>query len=331
MADISEEAEFLQVYDLLLPQRTDAATRYLSSQGSAVFGALGNRIKTISNLGAGNMGLWTQEYFTIIDVEEDTNVPGYNGSGLGFAAGFDRKLGFVDVAGIFVNYASGDFEEKTGGTNPVTTSGIGIGLYAKESIGWLDFAISSQFSSVDFNSRRQVEIGDLFFEQTGEWTGSSAMTSASLSSEFTNDRFYARPQLSVDFFQLDQDAYTESGDERLAVSVSSAKTDRTSASALLELGARFPIGDRNPSYIIPEVSLGYRGELSSSPYQATAQFLGSEETFDILAQDTFSDALLAGISISADSVMGSARFGYDVEVADEGIIHFGGATLKLKF
>lgn len=331
LADITEETEFLQTYDLLLPQRTDAATRYLSSQGSAVFGALGNRLKTISDTGERNMGLWAQEYFTFIDIEEDTDVPGYNGSGLGFAAGFDRRVGFIDIAGLYVTYSSGDFEEKTGGTNPVTTSGYGVGLYAKESIGRFDFAITSQIGSVDFNSRREVELGELEFDQTGAWDGTSAMTSASLSTEFANNQFYARPQLSIDFFQLEQDAYIETGDDRLAVSVGSAKTDQSNATALLELGARYPMGGRNPSYVIPEISIGYRSEISSSPYQTTARFLGSEETFDILAQDTFSDAILAGISLSTDSVMGTARFGYDVEIADEGLIHFGGATMKLRF
>lgn len=331
LADITEEAEFLQVYDLLLPQRTDAATRYLSSQGSAVFGALGNRLKTLSGTGERNMGLWAQEYTTIIDIDADTNVPGYNGSGLGFAAGIDRRLGPIDVLGLFVNYSSGDFEEKTGGTNPVTTSGFGVGLYAKESIGWLDLAISSQVSTIDFNSRREVDLADANYVQTGQWGGTSAMTSASLSTEFTRNQFYARPQISVDFFQLDQEAYTETGDERLAVSVESAKTDQANATALMEFGARLPVGDRNPAFIIPEISIGYRSELSSSPYQTTARFLGSEETFEILAQDTFSDAILAGVSLSTESLMGTARFGYDIEVADEGLIHIGGATLKLKF
>ena len=331
LAEITEESEFLQVYDLLLPQRTDAATRYLSSQGNAVFGALGNRLKTLSGAGERNMGIWAQEYTTIIDIDADTNVPGYNGSGLGFAAGIDRRLGPIDVAGLFVNYSSGDYEEKTGGTNPVTTSGFGVGLYAKESIGWLDLAISSQISTVDFDSRREVELGELAYEQTGQWKGASAMTSASLSTEIKRDIYYARPQLSIDFFQLEQDAYTETGDDRLAVSVESATTDQANATALMEFGARLPVGDRNPAYIIPEISFGYRSEISSSPYQTMARFLGSEETFEIQAQDTFSDALLAGFSLSTESVMGSARFGYDIEIADEGLIHFGGATLKLKF
>lgn len=331
LADITEQSEFLQVYSLLLPQRTDAATRYLSSQGSAAFGALGNRLKSISGTGERDMGAWAQEYFTFMDIEEDTNVPGYNGSGLGFAAGLDRRVGLIDVAGLYVNYASGDFEEKTGGTNPVSTSSFGIGLYAKESVGPLDFSVASQVSSIDFNSRRNVTLGDLTYEQIAAWEGTSVMSSASVSSEFQANQFYARPQVSIDFFRLEQDGYTETGDERLALSVSDAETDRASASALLELGARLPLGGRNPSYVIPEFSIGYRSELSSTPYEATANFLGSTETFDILAQDEFSDAVLAGISLSTDSIMGTARFGYDVEIADEGMIHFGGATLKLKF
>lgn len=331
LAEVSEESEFFQIYNLLLPQRTDAATRYLSSQSSAVFGALGNRIKTLSSDEEKPFGFWAQEYFTVIDIEEDTDVPGYNGSGLGFAAGLDSRIGFLDVAGLQVNYSSGDFEEKTGGSNPVTTSSFGIGLYAKESLGPLDFVIASQISNVDFNSRREIEIDEFVFDQAAEWTGTSAMTSASVASEFEMGQFYARPQISVDYFRLEQDAYTETGDERLALEIGAADTDRSSATAVLDLGARLPVGDRSPALIIPEVSIGYRGELSSSPYETTARFLSSEETFDILAQDSFSDAFLAGISLSTDSIMGSARFGYDVEIAEEGIIHFGGATLKLKF
>lgn len=331
MADITEEGEFQQVYSMLLPQRTDAATRYLSTQGSAAFGALNNRLKVLSSSEERPSSLWAQEYFNLIDIDADTDVPGYNGSGLGFATGIDRRVGPIDVAGIYLNYSSGEFEEKTGGNNPVSTSAFGIGLYAKESLGPLDFAIASQISSVDFTSRREIEFGDLQYDQLGDWKGTSAMTSASVGSEFEAGQFYARPQISVDFFELQQDGYTESGDDRLALEISDADTERTSATAVLALGTRLPVGRGAPTFIIPELSLGYRSELSSTPYQATARFLGSEESFEILSQETFSDAFLAGFSLSTDSVMGSARFGYDVEIADEGLIHFGGATLKLKF
>lgn len=331
LADITEEAEFQQTYSLLLPQRTDAATRYLSSQGHAAFGALGNRLKAIDNSAERPRSVWAQEYFTVIDIDAETDVPGYNGSGLGFATGIDSRFGPLDVAGLYINYSSGDFEEKTGGSNPVTTSAFGVGLYAKESLGPLDFMIASQVSSVTFNSRREVELGEFTYLQSGEWKGTSAMTSASVGSQFEAGQFYARPQISVDFFQLDQDGYSETGDDRLATEVGASETDRSSATAVLDIGARWQVGRQNPAYIIPEISLGYRSELSSTPYQATARFLGSEESFEIISQETFSDAFLGGISLSTDSAMGSARFGYEIEVADEGLIHFGGATLKLKF
>lgn len=331
LAEVTEESEFFQIYDLLLPQRTDAATRYLSSQASAAFGALGNRVKTLSNSNEKHFGFWAQEYFTMIDIDADTNVPGYNGSGLGFAAGLDTRLGGLDVIGVHVNYSSGDFEEKTGGSNPVTTSSFGIGLYAQESLGPLDFVVASQVSAVDFNSRREIEIDALEFNQIAEWSGTSAMTSASVSSNFEMGQFYARPQISLDYFALEQDGYSETGDERLALEIAAADTDRTTATAVLDLGARLPVGDRSAAFIIPELSIGYRSEIDATPYDTSARYLSSEETFQILAQDSFSDAFLAGISLSTDSLMGSARFGYDVEIADEGLIHFGGATLKLKF
>ena len=339
LADITEEQEFNQVYDLLLPQRTDAATRYLSSQGTATFGALGNRLDAISQSDDGNMGVWAQEYFTQVDVDATENVPGYNGNGLGFAAGIDRRLGFIDVIGVFINYSSGDFEEKTGGTNPVTTSGFGAGLYTKESLGPLDVTFSGQYSTVDFNSRREVVLAGTTFEQRGAWKGTSGMASVAVSSKFEGERFYARPKVSFDYFELSQDGYTETTSANsisesgadLAVDVGAADTDRVSASAVLELGARLPVGQRSPAFVIPQVSLGYRSEVSSTPYTTAARFVGSDETFSIVSAETYSDAILGGVSLSTDSPLGTARFGYDVEVADESIVHFAGATLKLRF
>lgn len=343
LADITDEADFQQTYNLLLPQRTDAATRFLSSQGTAAFGALGNRVDAISDNGERNRGLWAQEYFTQIDVDPGENVPGYNGNGLGFAAGIDRRFGPLDIAGVFVNYSSGDFEEKTGGTNPVTTSSLGLGLYTKESFGPIDVFVSGQYSSVEFNSRRSVELADLTYEQRADWTGTSGMASIGVSSKIDAGNFFARPRVSVDYFQLSQDAYSETGTvtpavasadndaNRLALSIGEAESDRLSASAVVELGTRLQFDRRSGAYVIPQVTLGYRSEFSSSPYSTTANFIGSDETFNITAFDTFEDALLAGFSISTDSTLGSARFGYDIEIADEGVIHFGGATLKLKF
>ncbi|MEO1662201.1 MAG: autotransporter outer membrane beta-barrel domain-containing protein [Pseudomonadota bacterium] len=339
LADITDEQEFNQVYDLLLPQRTDAATRYLSSQGTAAFGALGNRLDAITQSDDGNMGVWAQEYFTEIDVDTSQDVPGYNGNGLGFAAGYDQRLGFIDVVGVFLNYSSGDFEEKTGGTNPVTTSGFGAGLYTKESLGPLDFTFSGQYSKVDFNSRREVVLASNTFEQRGAWEGTSGMASASVSSRFASARFYARPKLSIDYFELSQDGYTETTTTNvvsengadLALELGAADTDRVSAAAVLELGARLPVGSRSPAFVIPQVSLGYRSEISSTPYLTTARFIGSDESFFILSEETYSDAILGGVSLSTDSLLGTARFGYDVEVADESIVHFAGATLKLRF
>ncbi|MEO0548548.1 MAG: autotransporter outer membrane beta-barrel domain-containing protein [Pseudomonadota bacterium] len=331
LATITEGDDFYQTYNLLLPQRTEASSRYLAAQGSAIFGALGNRLNAISNSGDRNMGVWAQEFFTHVEIDEDTNVPGYNGSGLGFAFGVDRKLSFIDVIGLYGTYVSGDFEEKTGGNNPVTTSSFGIGLYAKDSVGPIDLMFSGQLGNVDFNSKREFTLDEIPYELEGAWDGTSAIATAGASSQIDVGGLYVRPALSIDYFQLDQDAYTETGDDLLALSIDSAETDRLSATAVMAIGKRFEAGRNGTSYWAPELSVGYRNELSSTPYETTASYLGSEEVFQVLSQETFSDAVLAGLSITSDSSILAARVGYDVEVADEGIIHYGGITLRLKF
>ena len=346
LAAIDEEKAFFEVYNLLLPQRTDAATRYLSSQSTAAFGALANRLDTIAVDAESRTGVWAQEYYTYLDLENETATPGYNGTGLGLATGIDRPLGPIDVAGLFITYSSGDFEEKTGSANPVTTSSFGVGLYARESLGIVDLSLAGQVSGVEFHSRRVVDLADRDYEQKAAWEGSSIALSAGLSSMFEQGRLFARPKLSVDYFWLDQDAYSETGNanlpaptdaqspnlnDRLALAVDAAQTDRLSTSAVLEVGARFRTGRYGANQIIPHLSLGYRSERSSTPYSTQARFLSSETQFDIRAQDRFSDALLAGLGLSTESPLGSARFGFDAEVSENGITHFGGATLKLKF
>lgn len=207
-------------------------------------------------------------------------------------------------------------------------------------------ALASQVSRVDFNSRRVVHLANLDYEQRAAWDGTSIAVSAGLSSRFEQGRLYARPKLSVDYFQLDQDAYTETGNanlptpadeqspnlnDRLALAVNGAQTDRLSASAVLEVGAQFLTGRHGANLVLPHLSLGYRSERSSTPYASQARFLSSDTVFDIRAQDSFKDAFLAGFGLSTESPLGSARFGYEAELSEHGITHFGGATLKLRF
>lgn len=331
LATITDADDFVQTYNLLLPQRTDASTRFLSTQSSAAVGALSNRLKTINRSGDATSGFWVQEYFNQIDIDAATDMPGYNGGGLGLAAGFDRRFAFLDTAGVFVSYSSGRFEEKTGGKNPVTTSSFGLGMYANESIGPIDLVASGQVSKIDFNSTRELTLGATPYEIDGEWGGTSLSGSVGASSQLERGNFFVRPSVSIDYFQLEQEAYAETGNDLIAVAVESAETDRVSASAGLALGAEFALDRTGTSFILPELTIGYRDEISAAPYSTNASFLGADESFSILSQEEFSDALLAGFSVSTNSSLLAARIGYDAEISDKGIVHFGGATLKLKF
>ncbi len=349
LATIEDEATFFQVYNQLLPQRSEASTRYLAAQASASFGVLADRLDLIPEARPDTFRLWAQENFTYLEIDETPGAPGYNGDGLGFSLGVDRAIPGFDAIGLMASFQSGQFEEKTGGANPVSTSSYGLGAYAQSRFAGIVLRAAGQVSTVSFSGSREIDIvigeadnettddpldeADLFAETDADWGGWSTAASFSAHRDFEISRLYARPQLGLDYFRLSQDSYTETTlrYEDLALTVYEAVTDRVSATALLALGVRFGGGDQFSSTWISELRTGYRSELSSTPYETSVQYGGASSAFDIVAQESFDDALMAGLSIVNVSERFSMRLSYDVELMDNGATHHAGATASFRF
>ncbi|MEL6755172.1 MAG: autotransporter outer membrane beta-barrel domain-containing protein [Pseudomonadota bacterium] len=326
LASITTEAEFQQTYNLLLPQRTDASMRYVASLTSAATGALNDRLHLSHR--ENRSSAWVQEYFSGIDIDPSKDVPGYNGSGIGFAAGYDAPFRPLDRLGGFVSYSSGRFEEKTGGQNPVVTDSLGLGVYASKQIGPLILSASGQISDLSFFSSRNYKLGEARYEIDGEWGGFSSSVNALASSYFQSGDFFIRPALSFDHLSVDQDSYLETGDDLLTVSLAKVNTETSSIAAQANLGMLI---DYNQYSIAPEIKLGYRNVLMHTPYETSAAFSGGGGVFNIRSEEMFSDAILFGASFNSNSAILTARLAYDVEISDEGLVQYGGATFKLRF
>lgn len=329
IASITTETEFDQTYNLLLPQRTNASTQYLFSQTNAAFGALADRLDILAFSESQSRGIWVQEHFAVVDQDGDATGPGYNGDGLGFSIGADRRFAGLDNVGLMFTYSSGSFEESTGGNNPVRTAQLGFGGYIQEQVGPVTVRAVGQIGSVDFSSDREVTVGDLFYDIKGDWSGTSEAASLSASTQMQTGFFYVRPQVSVDWFSLSQDAYTETGgDGLLEAEIGAADTGRTSASALVTLGRGFDFGI---GILNVEATGGYQSIFSSDPFETTVRYLGSDEAFTLIAPEDADGAALLGVSISSDGQFVKARFGYDLESSDLGSTHYVGASLRLAF
>jgi len=331
IATLDEEDDFYEVYDLLLPQRTNASQRFLTTQWSAAYGALNDHLGLLNHSNLDQVSVWTQEYYYGLDEEVSPDSPGYNGHGLGFALGFDRSLGPLDRIGLMATYASGSFEEKTGGYNPVSTSTLGLGLYAMQALGPIELRLAGQVSQVDFSSNRDFDVDDLAYQIDGDWTSLSQSVSLSAVSEISLGWAYVRPELSADWFSMQQKGYTETGSsstDSIQATVGDVDTDDLGVAGNLVFGRQMQMGG---GIVRAELSAGYRSTVTSTPYAASVSFSGSEEVFNLNAPKDAANSALFGVSLAGDGGLLSSKVGYDLKVSDDSLTHIFGATVRVKF
>lgn len=347
ITQLSTEHDFLEAYNLLLPQRTDAATRYLESQSNAAFGALRSHLEfTRSSSESGN-GAWVQETYSHVSYDGSDDGPGYDGRGLGIALGYDRSLLGIDAIGIMGTMSDGKFEEKTGGENPVTMKSLGVGVYATEQIGRVNLQAVGQIAKVDHSSYREIEFDEYVSEVSGTWDGMTTAASLLASTEFGSGAFRMTPSIGLDYFKLDQDGYSETASNGLNLWVSDASTDRVTADAGLGFAYVWREGADSsrtgPAYtsynnsnryrpmVRAGLDIGYRSTLSSTPYEVDAGFVGYEDRFTLSATEVFEDAATVGLSLLAGSELLKIRFGVDGEFSTDSTALTANAAVKLRF
>jgi Autotransporter beta-domain len=347
ITQLSTQHDFLEAYNLLLPQRTDAATRYLESQSNAAFGALRNHLEfTRSSSESGN-GPWVQETYSHVSYDGSGDGPGYDGRGLGLALGFDRSLFGIDAIGIMGTMTDGKFEEKTGGENPVTMKSLGIGLYASEQVSRVNLQAVGQIAKVDHSSYREIDFADYASEVSATWDGLSTSASFVASTELRAGAFRVTPSVGLDYFKLDQDGYSETASNGLNLWVSGASTDRATADAGLGFSyvwrggadlsrngpayATYTQSSRDRPMLRAGLDIGYRTTLSSTPYEVDAGFVGFEDSFTLSATEAFEDAATVGLSLLAGSELLKIRFGVDGEFSTDATAVSANASVKLRF
>lgn len=344
---LTAEKDFFEAYNLLLPQRTDAATRYLESQSNAAFSSLSDHLALNRITSEAGNGAWIQENYSTVEVSGSTESPGYNGRGLGVSLGYDRPLFGLDAIGIMGTMSDGRFEEKTGGQNPVTMKSFGIGLYASDKIGLVNLQAATLYSDIGHSSYRNVIIGDYTSEVSGEWDGSSKSASLLATSLLGSGPLQLAPRAGIDYFSLDQDAYQESASNGLNLAVSDAHTEKVTASAGVALSWTWRSSSR-PSQVGPALEqfgssqraepmvrgtldLGYRSTLSSTPYEVQASFVGYEEQFTLRSTETFGDAATVGVSMLAGSEYLKLKLGVSGEFSEDATVATANASVKLRF
>ena len=342
---ITESDDFQQAYNLLLPQRNDASTRFLDSQFNSAYGALSDHL-ALARLAPGEAtSFWLEETVSQIDAPSDTDIPGYNGRGFGLALGADWPVMGLDSVGVMLTVSDGRFEEKTGGLNPVSTSALGFGGYVAEAVGPLNVELAGQYAVVGFSSDRKIALPEYDTTVSAHWDGTALSSTARVSSDFGSGLIRLTPRVGLDYLRLDQDGYEETSTEALNLEVSDVQTDRFTASAGLGvaavwnwapdaygvIGAPSGYAQQSPTLIRLGADIGYRSVLSSTAYSADMNFVGYDDVFNLSAMESASDAVTASLSFTTVSDLLSARLGFGAEVSDEATALTAGATLRFRF
>ncbi len=332
LASYYNPEELVAAYETVLPDYSDSSWRYLSSEFSLAGGALASRLEKASR---GDAGGWFD--FSTSNFDQDVNEQGggYSGGGVSLQMGLDTEWNDQTAVGLALGLRNGHGDPNRALDQRSDWTGYDLGLYGTYRGDNLSWFVSTNAGRLTARSRRQVELGGISETYEADWGGKYLAGSTRLAYDMAlGSRFFVSPELTLDYFYLDQDGYSEasiSGDDSLALTLASAETSRAMGAALIKLG-RFTQDFRagtelaTPSarrYIAQQLYVGYRTELSAEQYSTRASFSANPGTsFDVANPYIEEDALIFGFDLNwspeGTTVLG---LGYAGELAGDYLAH----------
>jgi uncharacterized protein YhjY with autotransporter beta-barrel domain len=331
IANLGSASEFYAAYNQLLPEFAAAARQFVLANSDGATGAVGNHLDAARRSQDKPGGAWIQEFAYFADRELAGLSEQYRGEGFGFTGGLDTAIGPFHAVGVNFGFASTEVEDVVGVDEPLDVTTLIAGLYAGYATGALgiDAYVGGGFNQ--FEQNRRVQVGEFLGTSTGDWNGTHLTGSlrAGYDIEF-GKRYWARPVVSLDYMRLSENAFTETGDLGVALSVEKRTSDIGSISGLFNIGAKFR-GQR--TWIRPSIRVGYRNEFLSDPVLTSYNFAGitNAAAAQTLSADFPSSGMLLGFSLAAGSGFSSVGFDFDSDIRDGFIRHTGRIVVRLLF
>lgn len=334
VSNITNQEDFNDAFNQLMPEFAAAAREFVVANVDGATGAVGNHLDAARRSPDKPGGAWIQEFAYFADRDLAGLSEQYRGAGFGMSGGLDVAWGPFHAVGVNVGFASTEIEDVVGQDEPLDVVTLQGGLYAglMNTFGGgvlgSEFYVGGGYNS--FEQERRVRIDDFLGRASADYSGTHINASARTGYEVElSDKFWVRPAVSLDYLRLNQGSYTETGDEGIALDVSSRSSERASASAMLNFGAKFQ-GKR--TWIRPSMRVGYRHAFLDDPTQTEFGFAGlsgQRATIDSFAFP--SSGILLGFTVAAGSAYSSIGFDVDSEIRDGFIRHTGRVVIRLLF
>ncbi|MGI9439433.1 MAG: autotransporter outer membrane beta-barrel domain-containing protein [Parvibaculales bacterium] len=331
----TEKDDFLAGYGSLLPHYGDGIMQQLASFNSAANNSIAQQMALVRAGTRNKDDGWIQQFGENFMLDKTDNRSAVSAGGYGVSFGYDMPMAGLDIIGLFGQLAYTDVEEKNVASNEVKGENFSGGIYAAQDFGALQFELTAHFGTGQLESSRQVRFGTLGDVLEGGWDVTTQGGSAKFIWPAQFGRIFWQAELSTEFFEVEQDAYSERDvfNSGLAMRLGAANSSLTTTNFGIRGGTQF--GDDDPIIITwrPNFYLGYKTISSYSPYEVRAQFADDtlNEHFTLKNYDEPEDRALLGFGLSARNDYFALEMRYSGSFGDDGDSHAGGLGVRLYF
>lgn len=333
VTSIPGAAEFIRGWGDLLPGSDASVMRVLASNATAAFGATAHRLDLISDKPDAPGGAWVEEFGVFHKADATGGSVGIEGGGFGVAAGIDVLSTGTALIGAFGALESAELEEENRLSAPLNVAQTSFGVYGGWLLGNLAINGAASYGTIDFTSDRKLEVGGLVDRLRGDWKGQSYTAGARATYTMPMGWLDVKPFVAADYIGFKQDGYQEEATTNEDLEIIAGDSDATIATASYGIALVGNLGSDDAYSIKPELSVGYRNVLNWDNSPAAMRFAGNSTgtTFELNAGVEPEDAIVAGLGLNIDSQFLNMKLGYDAEIGDSSITHYGSITLRMAF
>ena len=333
ITSINNADDFEAAYRQLLPHYSDGTAQQLSGLADMATGAVSQHLQLINAGGRRGGDGWLQQFGDYRKQDASANGATVSGTSYAIALGYDLPVSVIDALGLYLQMGFSAVNEKSAAINEIKGDGISYGAYLSDKIGPLQYELNAAYGLVSLESNRLINFAGLLEQMTASWDATSTAASVRLAYPILQNEHLLRLEAGADFFRLEHDDYSESETvgRSLAMHVKGGESEKTSQFIGLRGGYRRGGGDPVAVVWEPNYYLGWRTTSDISPYQSTANFIGSDESFTLRSHIEPEDALDIGLGFAAHNDYFAFEFNYRARIADDEETHGGGVSIRLLF
>ncbi len=274
-------------------------------------------------------GVWLKGLGSYGRQQQRGEYDGYASTVYGTAVGFDGCVNEDLLLGIAGGYTATDVDQKD------FRYGDTMHIKSYQMMGYLNFDVTSAFYvdgaiSYGLNNYDGSRTAALDRTAASNFDGTQFGADLGIGYGFKlGSKTTFTPQASVDYKQLQQDAYTETGAGAISLNVDGQSINRTR----LGLGARLATEWANPGITFrPEVAFHWYHNIGTQSEESVASFVGGGSSFVTpgVALDSNAWNLSAAVTAATKGAF-SLQLRYDLDSRTEFMAHTGSIIARIGF